>query len=201
MSILNQTDLLAAIAARTPDNTAEEISPADIRADFTDIIDSLQSYGAVTAGSAVAGFTVAQTPTLYPALLDANSTPSATPVLEADFANNQLKVFENGRYELTLRLQAEWTSNKNITFLVYVNGIPNAFTPLAFTQEGIGDATAFSFTAVTFLINSSMIIVQGDGTYAKIQLYLVADPTTTYTQTSMTFGLSYGPLSIDTIPG
>jgi hypothetical protein len=155
----------------------------------------------VCSGDAVTGFTVAQTPTLYPDLLDANSTPSATPVVEADFANNQLKIFANGRYELTLRLQSQWTDNKNITFLVYVNGVPNPFTPIAFIQEGIGADTAFSFTAVTFLINDSMVIVQGDGTYAKVQLFLDADSGTTFTQTTLTFGLSYGPLSIDTIPG
>jgi hypothetical protein len=201
MTIRNQADLEALIASRFADNTAGDIAESDIRAQFQDHIDSLQAYAAVASGGPVTGFTVAETPTLYPDLLDANSTPSATPVLEADFANNQLKVFENGRYELTLRMQSSWTANKDITFLVYVNGIPNIFTPIAFTQEGIGDSTALSFTAVTFLINSSMLIVQGDGTYAKIQLFLDADPTTTFTQTSMTFGLSYGPLSIDTIPG
>jgi hypothetical protein len=201
MTIRNQADLEAQIASRFADNLDGDISEADIRDQFTDHIESLQSYAAVCSGDAVTGFTVAETPTLYPDLLDTNSTPSATPVVEADFANNQLKVFENGRYEMTFRLQSEWTDNKNISFLVYVNGIPNIFTPIAFTQEGIGSPTALSFTAVTFLINSAMIIFQGDGTYAKVQLFLDADSGTTFTQTTLTFGLSYGPLSIDTIPG
>ena len=200
MSILNQTDLLAAIAARTPNNTSGDVSPEDIRDSFTDIIDSLQSYGGVMSGGVVGGFSVTTTPTVFPAMLDTNAT-SANLLLEADHANDQIKVFENGRYEITLRFSGTWPATGELTFLVYVNGIANTFTPFEFAQEGNSSDQSLSFTAVTFLINDAMIAAGPGGAYASVQLYLAMDTTRTLSQVSLTFGVSYGPLSIDTIPG
>jgi hypothetical protein len=199
MSILNQVDLLDAIATRTPDNTTEEVSPADIRQDFTDIIDSLQSYAGVMEGGVVASIDVTETATVFPAMLTINATPTATALLEADQANDQIKVFENGRYQMTLRFQGTWSAQRELEFHVHVNGIENVLTPIIFTQEGNASAQTISVTSVTFLINDTMIAA-GPG-YASVQLALGIDTAASVSQTKTTFGLSYGPLSIDTIPG
>jgi hypothetical protein len=201
MTILNQADLISAIDARTPDNTDGDISPLDIRNNNYDLIDSLQAYAAVTSGGAVATFPIGLTPTPYPALIDTNSTPSATPVLEADYVNNQLKVFENGRYLLTYRLQAEWSNVQSLTNEARVNGVTNWLTPVSITQEGNAAPLALSFTNVTFLVNDVMIAAGPGGAYASIKMYYsMTQANTDFTQTTQTFGLQYGPLSIDTIP-
>jgi len=203
MTIKNESDLKTQINTDLANNTEGAISPADVRNVSLDLLDSLQSYAGVMQGGAKTGFTVSDvSPTEYPVIFDTDATPTATAVLEADQTNNQIKVFANARYQVTLRIQGTWTANKDLTFYVYVNGAPNALTALAITEEGLGDSQALSFTNVTFLINNSMLISQGDGTYASVKLYLQSESTPfTYTQTKATFGLSYGPLSIDTIPG
>lgn len=197
MSILNQAEIEAKLAANLPDNAAGEISPLDVRGMFQDYLDSLQSYGGVIADG-VDTINVTTTPTKVVSFTY-NATPTATPVLEADYLNSLIKVFEPARYEVTFRFQAIWSAVRELTLEIRLNGAANPVTPLALTQEGNGSDLALSWTAVTFIVNSAAIAAGPGGAYAEVELFASGDQSFSVTQNSITMGVAYSPLSIRTV--
>jgi hypothetical protein len=197
MSILNQSELLAAIAARTPSSGDGSVSAQDIRDDFTDIIDSLQSYGGVMSNGADT-ISATTTPTKVTTFSANNTSPND--LLEVDYTTGLIKVKEPGRYELTLRFQGVWGAVNELILEARLNGVANPITPLAVTQEGNGSDLALSWTAVTFIVNSAAIAAGPGGAYAEVELFASAQTGSfSVTQNTITFGLAYGPLSIRTV--
>lgn len=199
-TIYNQTELEAAIGDSIYSNTQGDVSGDDVRDRMFDIIASLQSYPGVIDGDAVAGISITATPANI-ASFNSNAT-TANELLEADQANDRIKVFEPGLYFITLRFNGSWAANEDLTFELFVNGAANPITPATYTQEGQGaaDPIVVSITDIAFIINSSMIAAGPGGTFAELELY-VSSATGTFTvdQTSIQLGAEYNPLSIRTV--
>lgn len=200
MAILNQAEIEALIASRFADNATGDITPEDMRDHAQDHLDSLQSYGGVVLDGNSPTNSITATPTLW-TRYTSNAT-SANALLEADYANGRIKVFQPGVYLVTLRTQGKWATNEDLTREVYVNGAANAVTPITFAQEGAGasDPAFVSSSRVTFIITSTMIAAGPGGAFAEVGLYLSSTTGTfNYEQDDITFGLEYNPLSIRTV--
>jgi len=201
MAILNQAEIEALIASRFPDNVIGSITPADIRAQAQDELDSLQSYGGVMSSSGGTNIP-AETIPVKAAIFDVDAT-SANPLLEADHANDLIKVFEPGLYNVTLRIEAQWPATEDLDLLVFTNGAAAGLTPFSFAQAGDGAANpkSMSFTAVAYIVQAADIAAGPGGLYAEVELFFGSD-TGDFVVDDVnvaTFGLSYSPLSIRTV--
>lgn len=211
MTILNEAEIVAYKAttaglitnfADAAQNTALEMRDILYRQEQTtlDLLESLQSYAGVINDGVVSTIAVSGTPILW-THYTMNST-SANLLLEADWVNSQVKIFEPALYFNTLRFGGDWAVNEDLTFEIYANGAANPLTPISFTQEGqgVGDPLIISITDVAFIIQSALIIDQGGEDYAKVELW-VSSATGSFNvnQAGVTFGIEYNPLSIRTV--
>jgi hypothetical protein len=197
MTILNETELNASIATI---NDAGANTAAEVRQVFTDLKDSLQSYGGVIDDGVSVGNSITTTPTKWTNFSVNQTGPNQ--MLEADVANNRILVYEPALYFLTLRFQGKWAANEDLRFLVYVNGSPNPISPISFAAEGNGatDPKIVSVTDIAFLINSAMIAGGTGGTQAEVELYFQSDSGTfNLDQDDITMGMESNPLSIRTV--
>ena len=200
MTILNEVELNSLNDSRFADNVTGDILPVNHRAHNTDLLESLQAYGGVINDGVVASIEVSAAPIKWTHFTTNSTSPNL--LLEADQVNSRVKVYEPGLYFVTLRFQGDWAANENLDFETYVNGASNPITPISVKQEGqgVGDPMFMSITRVAFVIPSSLIIDQGDGDYAAVDLWASSDTGTfDVNQQGVTFGLEYSPLSIRTV--
>jgi hypothetical protein len=201
MAILNQPEIEANIASRFPDNTSGFITPALLRAQAQDQLDSQQSYGGVISGGPASTVPATTIPTKV-TTFDTNDTPTPNALLEADHVNNMVKVFEPARYLVTLRFTAEWATTEDLKILVYVNGAPSLLTPLEYAQkgEGTGNPISKSFSRLTLIIQAADIAAGPGGAYAEVEAFFGSNTGDfTLEQVKLQLGVEYGPLSIRTV--
>jgi len=197
MTILNETEMNAVIA-----NLADGVAnkAAKVRSIFTDMLQSLQSYGGVLSDGNVVDIGITENPVLWTHYTDAPTSPNL--LLEANLASNLIRVKEPALYFLTFRFQGSWAANEDLKFLMYVNGVPNVITPVQIEQEGQGasDPIILSVTDIAFIVNSAMIAAGPGGNYAEVGVFASSDTGPfDVDQEAITFGLEYNPLSIRTV--
>ena len=195
MAIKNQAEMVASIATIDDGglNTA-----AEMRAVLQDFLDSLQSYAGVIQDGQVDDINMTATPVKW-----TNYTMNTTgpnDVLEANYQNGQVKVFEPGLYFVTLRFFGQWGGGEDLEFDIRKNDVqsPSPSTT-RFAVEGAGnnDPKAVSVTRIGFVVQTADIINQGDGNYATVSLWM-ASLTGTFNldQLGVSLGVEYSPLSI-----
>lgn len=139
-------DLFLLVDAALPDNITQEISPADVRSVFKDIIDSTVPAGAMIAGTNP-GVAVAltTTPQALPNIYTAQFTGS-TALLEGRMANGDLLAKTSiGRLMLIFGLTMIAPSGSDIVFAVARNGVLLPPAPV-FTGRGAGNPVSAQYS-------------------------------------------------------
>ncbi|AUR92135.1 hypothetical protein NVP1170O_022 [Vibrio phage 1.170.O._10N.261.52.C3] len=123
---------------------------------------------------------------------------SENEVFRPDQANDKITLKGTGVYFVTLRFQGRWGVGEDLTFHVYINGVPNPITPFDFSAEGSGnnDPKVISITRFTYVVTTPML-VSGE---ADIEVF-VESTTGTFSldQDKVNFGVELSPLTFNSL--
>lgn len=150
MTIKSILELLAQADATLPDNTAQEISAADVRDMVKNIIDTM-SPGHGVARIVTQAITLGPTPTKLTPFASTDTTPG---YFTANAAAGTLTRTLNGVAGSTVQTlvsgQIAGNNGNEVTLTLYVNGAPTAFRQTVSTS-GAANRVAFNIAALNYI--------------------------------------------------
>ena len=150
MTIKSILELLAQADATLPDNTAQEISAADVRDMVKNIVDTM-SPGYGVARLTTGAITLGPTPTKITPFTSSEVTPG---YFTANAANGELTRALNGVAGSTVQTlvsgQIAGGNGNEVTVTLYLNGNPTAFRQTVSTS-GAANRVAFNIAALSYV--------------------------------------------------
>lgn len=179
MTIKSCLELLAQADATIQDNTTGDITAAEVRQLFKDIIDTFSpAYGVITCTSSV------ETLTATPAVLAPfTSIINATSgYYTANLTNGSVTRLRQGAAGCTDFIicdgQVEGPNNDLVTIQVFKNGAPTPYE-VSVTTQGVGRPVGFNIAGITYSDNDPVFDVRvsgdaGNKTFTDVTLLVQA---------------------------
>lgn len=181
----NKVELSAVFNTKINDNSNKEVSQADIRDCFNDIVNSFEPNTVALVGTGVE-FDVTDTPSKFNDFNVSGGT-MISGIMSATNSDDQFEFHHGCSILFTLVFNGQWTNNETLTVEVRKNGLPSTFLQVTIDGEGGGKPVSLSATGVIFGVDGDLV-----------EVYMTGESSFTVTQLGIQMVAEYLPLSVAT---